>query len=104
MAGLFFPNVSLSAAAGGLSNDLSNLVDKRAAIWSVSGGFLQPIFQGWRLFWNYEASKARFDQALAQYEKAAQTGFREVADSLVSIEKFRDARFEQEEQVRAHVG
>jgi multidrug efflux system outer membrane protein len=98
---LFFPNVSLSAAAGGLSNDLSNLVDKRAAIWSVSGGFLQPIFQGWRLFWNYEASKARFDQALAQYEKAAQTGFREVADSLVSIEKLRDARFEQEEQVRA---
>jgi multidrug efflux system outer membrane protein len=98
---LFFPNVSLSAAAGGVSNDISNLVDKRAAIWSVSGGFLQPVFQGWRLFWNYEATKARFDQALAQYEKAAQNGFREVADSLANIEKLRDARVEQEAQVRA---
>ena len=98
---LFFPNVSLSAAAGGLSNGISNLVDKRAAIWSVSGGFLQPIFQGWRLFWNYEATKARFDQALAQYEKAAQNGFREVADSLVTIDKLRAARIEQEAQVSA---
>jgi multidrug efflux system outer membrane protein len=98
---LFFPNISLSAAAGGVSNDISNLVDKRAAIWSVSGGFLQPVFQGWRLFWNYEAAQARFDQALAQYEKAAQNGFREVADSLATIEKLRDARAEQETQVRA---
>jgi multidrug efflux system outer membrane protein len=98
---LFFPNISLSAAAGGVSNDISNLVDKRAAIWSVSGSFLQPVFQGWRLFWNYEATKARFDQALAQYEKAAQNGFREVADSLANIEKLRDARVEQEAQVRA---
>ncbi|MGH7844539.1 MAG: TolC family protein [Candidatus Binatia bacterium] len=61
----------------------------------------QPIFQGWRLFWNYEASKARFEQALAQYEKAAQTGFREVADALVTIEKLKDVRVEQEQSVAA---
>ena len=98
---LFFPNFSLSAALGGNSHDLSNIADKRAQIWSVAGGFLQPIFQGWRLFWNYEGTKARFDQALAQYEKAAQNGFREVADALVSIEKFRDERAEKEAQVAA---
>ena len=98
---LFFPNVSLTAAAGGLSDDFTSIVDKRAAVWSVSGGFLQPVFQGWRLFWNYEATRARFDQALAQYEKAAQNGFREVADALVAIEKLREARIEQEAQVSA---
>jgi outer membrane protein, multidrug efflux system len=98
---LFFPNVSLSAAAGGASHNFSNIADKRAAIWSVSGGLLQPIFQGWRLYWNYEATMARFDQALAQYEKAAQNGFREVADSLATIEKLRDARIELEAQVGA---
>ena len=98
---LFFPNFSLSASLGSASHDFSNIADKRAAIWSVSGGFLQPIFQGWRLFWNYEGTKARFDQALAQYEKAAQNGFREVADSLVAIEKFKDVRVELEESVRA---
>lgn len=98
---LFFPNFSLNAAVGSFSHEFSNLADKRAAIWSVSGGLFQPIFQGWRLFWNYEATKARFDQALAQYEKAAQNGFREVADALVAIEKLRDIRVELEESVRA---
>ncbi|HEX6770038.1 MAG TPA: efflux transporter outer membrane subunit [Candidatus Binatia bacterium] len=98
---LFFPNFSLSAALGGNSHDLSNIVDKRAQIWSVAGGFFQPLFQGWRLFWNYEGTKARFDQALAQYEKAAQNGFREVADALVAIEKLKDERAEKEAQVGA---
>ena len=78
-----------------------NNADKRAAIWSVAGGFFQPIFQGWRILSNYEATKARFDQALAQYEKAAQNGFREVADSLVTIEKLKEVRLEQEVSVRA---
>jgi outer membrane protein, multidrug efflux system len=98
---LFFPNFSLSAALGGTSHDFTDLADKRAAIWSVSGGILQPIFQGWRLFWNYESTIARFDQLLAQYEKAAQNGFREVADALITIEKLRDVRVEQEAQVAA---
>jgi multidrug efflux system outer membrane protein len=98
---LFFPNFSLSAALGGTSHDFTDLADKRAAIWSVSGGILQPIFQGWRLFWNYESTIARFDQLLAQYEKAAQNGFREVADALIAIEKLRDVRVEQEAQVAA---
>jgi multidrug efflux system outer membrane protein len=97
---LFFPTFSLDAAVGGLTHNISN-IDKRAAVWAVSGGFLQPIFQGWRLFWNYEATIARFDQSLAQYEKAAQTGFREVADALVSIDKLRELRIEQEAQVEA---
>ena len=98
---LFFPNFSLSAALGSASRDFSNIADKRAAVWSVAGGILQPIFQGWRLFWNYEATMARFDQALAQYEKAAQNGFREVADALVAIDKFKEVRVEHEESVRA---
>jgi multidrug efflux system outer membrane protein len=98
---LFFPNFSLSTTLGSISHEFSNIADKRAAIWSVSGGFLQPIFQGWRLFWNYEGTIARYDQALAQYEKAAQNGFREVADAIVTIDKLKDARVELEAQVAA---
>jgi multidrug efflux system outer membrane protein len=98
---LFFPNFSLNATAGSVSHDFSNIADKRAAIWSVSGGFFQSIFQGWRLLSNYEATIARFDQALAQYEKAAQNGFREVADALVTIDKLREERVEKEAQVMA---
>ena len=98
---LFFPNFSLTAALGSASHELSNLIDRRAAVWSIGGGILQPVFQGWRIFYNYEATKARFDQAVAQYQKAAQNGFREVADALVGVEKFKDVRAELEISVQA---
>jgi len=98
---LFFPTFSLNSVLGSQSHDFSNIADKRAAIWSVSGGLVQPLFQGWRILSNYEATKARFDQALAQYDKAAQNGFREVADALIAIQKFDEARIEQEQGVAA---
>jgi outer membrane protein, multidrug efflux system len=97
---LFFPDISLNSTVGALSKNI-NLVDKRAAIWSVAGGFFQPIFQGFRLLWNYRGTVARFDEALARYEQAAQNGFKEVADALVAIDKFKDVRAEQEAQVAA---
>jgi multidrug efflux system outer membrane protein len=98
---LFFPNFSLTSSLGGATRDLSNLVDQRAAIWSVAGGALQPVFQGWRIFYNYEASKFRFEQAVAEYQRAAQNGFREVADALVTVEKLKDVRVELEVSVQA---
>jgi multidrug efflux system outer membrane protein len=98
---LFFPNFSLTTVFGGASHDLSNIADRRALIGSVTGGLLQPIFQGWRITSNYEAAKARFEQAVAQYQRSAQNGFREVADSLVTIEKLEGVRVELEVGVRA---
>ena len=98
---LFFPNFSLTSTLGSGSHDLSNIGDKHAAIWSVAGGLLQPVFQGWRITSNYEAVKARFEQAVAQYQRSAQNGYREVADALVSIEKLEGVRLELEVGVRA---
>ena len=98
---LFFPNFSLTSALGSATHDLSNLGDKHAAIWSVASGMLQPVFQGWRLTSNYEAVKARFDQAVALYQRSAQNGFREVADALVTIEKLEGVRLELEVGVSA---
>ncbi len=98
---LFFPTFSLNSVLGSQAHEFSNIADKRAAIWSVSGGLVQPLFQGWRILSNFEATKARFDQALAQYDKAAQNGFREVSDALVSIDRFEAVRVEQEQGVAA---
>ena len=100
---LFFPNFSLTSTLGSATRDLSNLANSRAAVWSVAGGVLQPVFQGWRIFWNYEATKFRFDQAVAEYQRAAQNGFREVADALVSVEKLKGVRSELETSVDALV-
>jgi len=98
---LFFPTINLTGLFGGLSRDVSNLTKSDAAIWSLGAGLFQPIFQGGRIKQNYEASKARFDQALAQYQKAALNAYREVADSLVAIQKLGQARIELEQGVVA---
>jgi len=98
---LFFPNFSLTGALGTVSRDLSSIADRRSAIWRIGGGVLQPVFQGWRITSNYEAVKARFEQAVAQYQRSAQNGFREVADALVSIEKLEGVRVELEVGVSA---
>jgi multidrug efflux system outer membrane protein len=98
---LFFPSINLTGALGGVSHDLSNIAKADSAVWSLGAGLFQPIFQGGRIKRNYEASKARFDQALAQYQKAALNGYREVADSLVTIQKLAEVRTEQEKGVIA---
>ena len=62
------------------------------ALWSLGTSLLQPIYQGGRLRRNAEAAKARFDGALAAYQKAALNSYREVADSLVTIQKLGEVR------------
>jgi multidrug efflux system outer membrane protein len=98
---LFFPTISLTGLFGAASLELSNLGDGDARIWSIAGGLFQPIFQGGRIRRNYDAAKARFEQAIAQYQKAAFNAYREVADSLVAIEKLEASRLEQEKGVEA---
>lgn len=98
---LFFPRISLTGLLGGVSADLGDMTKADAGVWSLAPGLFQPLFQGGRIRKNYEASKALFDQALALYHRAALNGYREVADSLVTIEKVAEARVEQEKGVVA---
>jgi outer membrane protein TolC len=67
----------------------------------VSAGLFQPIFQGGRIRRNYDVSKARFEQAAAQYRQAALNSYREVANALISVKKLGEARLELEDGVEA---
>jgi len=98
---LFFPNISITAFAGGLGRDFNDLGNSDAAIWSAGSSVLQPLFNGGAIRFNYEAAKARFDQSLAQYQKTVQNSFRETADAIVTIQKTREVRVEVENSVKA---
>jgi len=98
---LFFPSISLTGLLGTISGDFSNLLKADANVWSLSPGLFQPLFQGGRIRQNYAAAKARFDQALAEYQKSALNGYREVADALVTIQKLAEVGVEQEKGVVA---
>jgi multidrug efflux system outer membrane protein len=77
----FFPRISLTAAIGTASVELSNLFKAGQDTWSFAPTIVMPIFDA-RLWSAYDVTKADKGIAVAQYEKAIQTAFREVADAL----------------------
>ncbi|HEY9281530.1 MAG TPA: AdeC/AdeK/OprM family multidrug efflux complex outer membrane factor [Eoetvoesiella sp.] len=78
----FFPRISLTASAGTTSSALSNLFDGGTGFWSFMPQLHLPVFEGGRNRANLRVSQVDRDIAQAQYEKAIQNAFREVADSL----------------------
>jgi multidrug efflux system outer membrane protein len=61
---------------------LSGLFDKGSYTWQVAPSATQTIFDFGRNAANLRYAKASRDAALATYERAIQTAFREVADAL----------------------
>lgn len=78
----FFPRITLTGSAGVVSNDLDTLFSNGTSAWTFAPQLLLPIFDYGRNQANLESAKVARDIAVAQYEKAIQTGFREVADAL----------------------
>lgn len=86
----FFPSISLTGNYGFASTDLGDLFKGSTQSWSF-GGFLNlPIFDAGRRNADLGVTKARRDQAVAGYQKAVQTAFREVSDALVGRRRFRE--------------
>ncbi|MDP0498229.1 MAG: efflux transporter outer membrane subunit [Verrucomicrobiota bacterium JB024] len=77
----FFPRISLTAAAGTASSDLSSLFKSGQGMWTYGAQIVMPIFDP-RTWAAVRVSKADQQIALAQYEQVIQSSFREVADTL----------------------
>jgi multidrug efflux system outer membrane protein len=81
-----FPTISLTGFAGGQSTSLSTLLNNGGSgIWSIGFGLTLPLFDAGRYRALTDAAIARQRQAVAIYQKAVETGFREVADALVTV-------------------
>jgi len=77
----FFPRISLTTIIGTASAELSGLFKSGSDVWSFAPQIVLPIFDA-RMWSAYDATKIEREIAVAQYEKAIQTAFREVADAL----------------------
>ena len=77
-----FPRISLTALAGFASTALSSLFTGGAFNYSVSPGATYSIFQAGAARAQVRFSQAQRDAALATYERAIQSAFREVSDGL----------------------
>jgi multidrug efflux system outer membrane protein len=80
----FLPSISLTGSLGTESAELSGLFKSGSRAWTFSPDISLPIFAGGANVANLQATKLARDTAVAQYEKAIQTAFREVADALVA--------------------
>ena len=78
----FFPRITLTGSAGSASSELSGLFKSGSAAWSFMPQLLLPLFDAGRNQANLDIANVSRDIAVAQYEKAIQTAFREVSDSL----------------------
>lgn len=84
----YFPRISLTTSIGYVSQDVRNLVGSDFETWSIAPQVTLPIFQGGRLDAELELAKVRKSTSIAEYEKAIQVAFKEVADGLVGSETY----------------
>jgi len=77
----FLPRISLTTTFGTASAELSGLFKSGQDTWTFAPQIVMPIFDA-RTWFAYDATKIEKEISVAQYEKAIQTAFREVADAL----------------------
>ncbi|MCW5658061.1 MAG: efflux transporter outer membrane subunit [Burkholderiaceae bacterium] len=78
----FFPSVTLTASAGSVSGELNGLFKSGTWGWGAAPQLLQILFDSGRNAANARLAEATRDAAVAMYDRAIQSAFREVADAL----------------------
>lgn len=80
----FFPRISLTGAVGTASSELSGLFGGGSSYWNFAPSISVPIFNAGQLRANLDYAEISRNIQVAQYERAIQTAFREVADGLAA--------------------
>lgn len=80
----FLPKIVLTAVAGTASRSLAGLFDAGSGAWSFLPVLRLPLFDAGRTSGNVDLAQARKSIAVAEYEKAIQQAFREIADLLAA--------------------
>jgi multidrug efflux system outer membrane protein len=92
----FFPRISLTTAVGFMSSELVNLFTYNTRTWNFAPQAALPIFDAGSRRANLKVAEVDRDLAVAEYEKAIQSAFREVSDSLSQRTKLVEQQTAQE--------
>ena len=85
----FFPTISLTGSIGTSSTAFQKLFGSGTGVWSFSPQITVPIFTAGENVATLEAAKVSTRIEVANYQKAIQIAFREVADALVATSSYR---------------
>jgi multidrug efflux system outer membrane protein len=100
----FFPRIALTAGAGSASSALSGLFKDGHWGFTLAPQLVLPLFDAGRNQAGLDAARAGRDIAVAQYEKAIQAAFREVADALAGRDALAEQLRAQLAQTQAETG
>ncbi|MDN4591800.1 RND transporter [Xenophilus aerolatus] len=78
----FFPRITLTGSLGTASAELDHLFHAGSRALSFAPSVSLPLFTAGRLRGSLDVAELRRDMAVAAYEKAIQSAFRDVADAL----------------------
>lgn len=84
-----FPNISLTGLAGGESAELADIFKNGSRIWSLGFGLNLPLFDAGRRLAVTKQAKARQVEAVAAYQGAVQSAFKDVSEALANLEAAR---------------
>jgi outer membrane protein, multidrug efflux system len=97
----FFPTITLTTTLGSASNQLSGLFASGSKVWSFAPQLTLPIFDAGRNRANLKSAEVAQQITVAQYEKAIQSAFKEVADALAIRENLTERLQAQQSLVEA---
>lgn len=101
MRAAFFPTIELTGSVGSSSSGLSQLFGSGTGVWSFAPQITLPLFTGGKNLADLDAAKVSRRIEIAAYQKAVQTAFREVADSLAEVSSYGQQIKEEEALVLA---
>lgn len=80
---LYFPSITLTAALGTASSDLTKLFTGPALMWSYAGNLAAPIFTAGAVAGQVKSAEASQKENLVTYLQTVQGAFQQVDDALV---------------------
>lgn len=96
-----FPQFALTGAVGGANANLNSTSIGPLFIQNIAATLTGPLFNATALGYQVTVNEAKAKQAALQYEKAIVNALKEVEDALIAVQKTREQRDSQEQQVSA---
>ncbi|MCM4160172.1 efflux transporter outer membrane subunit [Antarcticibacterium flavum] len=82
----FYPSLSLTAAGGFQSLDLAELFNVNSLFANLAASIAQPVFNRRQIRTEFEASQARQEIALLEFQRSLLIASREVSDALYNFQ------------------
>jgi len=96
-----FPQFALNGALAGANANINGFQPGPLFIQNIGAQFAGPLLNATALGYQVSVNQLKAQQAALQYEKTVVNALREVEDALIAVQKSREQRQAQEQQVAA---